>query len=87
MHAEQFDQLSKALATGGSRRTVLKVPAGGLTGVLLAVAGRQEAQAQHGRPGSRCQRVHQQCQSSEQCCGNATCDPESRRCVCLVQAF
>ena len=87
MHAEQFDQLSKALATGGSRRTVLKILAGGLTGTLLAVAGGQEAQAQRGRAHSRCQRVHQRCQADAQCCGNATCDAASGRCVCLVQAF
>ena len=85
MQADRFDDLTKVLATAGSRRTVFKALTGGLAGVLLAVVGRQEAQAQSRRP--RCQRVHQRCQADGQCCGYATCDAQSGRCVCLAQAF
>ena len=46
MNSDRFDDLSKALATGSSRRTLLKTLAGGLAGALLTVRARGQVQAQ-----------------------------------------
>ena len=85
MHAQQFDEPTRAVATGASRRTVLKTMAGDLAGALLTALGHHAAQAQGGPP--QCRRVHQPCGADAPCCGHATSDAESRRCVCLVQFF
>lgn len=76
MDGSQFDQLARALATGTSRRRVLKRLVGGAAaGALALVGARSEVDAAHGRPaGATCLvDLH---------CASGFCDPRNRRCVC-----
>ena len=49
MDAERFDDLTKAMASGATRRRALRLAGGGLAGALLAAVGvSRRAGAEHG---------------------------------------
>src|SRR3712207_4230881 len=84
MDHERFDDLTRALATGMSRRQALKSLAGGAAGGLLAFLGVGKAAA--APPG--CKRNGKKCKEDTQCCSgnceNGTCvaTPNSWSCFC-----
>src|SRR6478609_10839241 len=51
MDPKRFDQISKSLATGTSRRTFVKGLSGGILGGALALAGRNRVDAKAGKVG------------------------------------
>ncbi len=75
MDASQFDDLTKALATGTSRRRVLTGLLGGAGAGALSLLGLRSAGASHGRPAGAT------CLGNEHCASDL-CDPQTRRCVC-----
>jgi hypothetical protein len=75
MSANQFDELAKALATGASRRAVLKaVLMGAATGALTLVSAPRVDAA----PGG-CKAIGGHCKENAQCC-TGRCSPSTSRC-------
>jgi len=68
MSADRFDDLAKALATGTSRRRVLKAMAASVAGGALVtfLGTRQTAEAR------TCAGLNESC-NNKPCCGNLTC--------------
>ena len=92
MNGDRFDDLSKALASAASRRTLLKTLAGGLAGALLTARARGQAQAHGGPlppfpcvsnafcpPTSYCQFPQGVCQ------GIGTCRPRPEVCLAVYE--
>jgi hypothetical protein len=73
MDQNRFDDLTRALARGTSRRQALKLLGGGLAGSLLAFLGVGEAAADD------CKRNGKACKKNKQCCSgncaNGFCAP------------
>jgi hypothetical protein len=69
MEQDRFDDLTRALARGTSRRQALKLLGGSLAGGLLAFLGVGEAAADN-----LCKPIGKKCNKTSQCCGvaNAT---------------
>ena len=65
MDAQRFDDLTRALATTTSRRTVLKTLAGSAAGGLLALLGVREAAAD-----DTCKPTGKKCRKAAQCCAS-----------------
>ena len=77
MDGHRFDDLTRALASGSSRRRVLKGLVGGAAGGALSLVGLRRAGASHGRPaGATCIRNEH--------CASGVCDPQTRRCAGCV---
>jgi hypothetical protein len=76
MGDQQFDDLTRMLASATSRRVTLKALASMVGGSLLSLVGIQEASAL-----GRCRLVGQPCRQGGECC-SFFCDPASARCVC-----
>ncbi len=75
MDGQRFDEMTRALATGTSRRRVLKGLTGGVLGTLAGALGVSRVGAGHGRPnGATCIRNEH--------CASGYCDPQTRRCAC-----
>jgi hypothetical protein len=74
MDQNAFDDLTRALARGTSRRQALKLLGGSLAGGLLAVLGVGEAAAD-----DTCKPIGKKCKKNSQCCSgncaNGTCAP------------
>ena len=91
MQAERFDHLTKGLATGASRRTLLRTLAGGVGGTLLAVMGREQARAQGRPPRDTSCRTNAECGTSEFCehrggCRSpGICRPRPEFCIEIYQ--
>ncbi len=74
MDGQQFDELTRALATGRSRRAVLRSLLGGVgAGALALLGGPAHAAPQLKRNGRRCK-------SSSQC-ASGYCDPATQQCM------
>lgn len=75
MDGQQFDRITKALATGQSRRALGKVVAGGVGAGLLALLGVDGAEAAHCRPPRvTCgRRRSARCCASGQVCQHGNC--------------
>lgn len=73
MDGRRFDDLTRTLAAGTSRRRVL----GGLVGLLFSAAAARDGSAARRRaePGRRCLK-------DANCVERAICDPRARVCVC-----
>jgi hypothetical protein len=69
MDHDRFDDLTRALASGMSRRQALKLLGGSLAGGLMAFLSIGEAHAD--RPG--CKRNGKACKEPSQCC-SGRCD-------------
>ena len=65
MDGQRFDNLTKALASGASRRRVLKGLVGGIAGGLAAAFGRHRVGAQ------TCGDIDDACFSDGDCCRDA----------------
>ena len=65
MEDQRFDQLSRTIASFGTRRQVLKAIAGA---VVAAVAGSREAAAQ------TCTAHYSPCQADAECCAGSVCE-------------
>ncbi len=75
MDGSRFDDLTKVLAAGTSRRRMLNGLLGGAAAGALSLVGLRRAGASHGRPaGATCIRNEQ--------CASGICDPQTRRCAC-----
>ena len=75
MDGQRFDDLTRALAGGTSRRRLLKGLLGGVGGGALTLAGVARGDAARLRPlGARCRLGDQ--------CDTGICDPVTRRCAC-----
>ena len=71
MQDQKFDNLTKAMATGTSRRLVLRGLAAGAVGALATVFGPgQSASAQPG-----CRREGHPCEGNQVCCPGLVCTP------------
>ena len=81
MDGNRFDELTRALTTGASRRTLLRRLAGGAAGGLLAHLGMREGAAQQCRqPGKLCNKNANCCSGL---CDTTNPDPFKRnRCLC-----
>ncbi len=77
MDQQRFDDLTRALATGTSRRRMLRGLTGGVLGGVLGLAGLQEASA-------ACRVIDQKCDANNPCCKGAKC--ANRHCVCKTAA-
>lgn len=75
MDEHRFDNLTRSLGRAGSRRSVLKVLASGMTGGLLALVGRQQSDA------FICRQTGVLCGKDAQCC-SGLCDDTTHRCLC-----
>ena len=75
MDGQRFDELTRALATGTTRRQALQLGSTGLVASLLALAGRGEVAADDTpKPlGKKCRKDAQ--------CASGFCDPVSRTCA------
>ncbi len=73
MDHQRFDDLTRALASGTSRRTMLKRIAGGAAGATLAMMGADTLAA-------KCRDIGKPCQSDAQCCSRF-CSPDFK-CAC-----
>src|SRR5262245_36852708 len=67
-----FDKLSKAVAAGASRRTIVRMLAGGLFGGIATVAGGGGVDA------AACRSSGRLCNKGANCCSDVCCD---NRCV------
>lgn len=76
MSDQDFDGLSKALATATSRRQALKILAAAVAGGALSLIGSREVGAT-----PPCRRVGQPCRQDEECC-DFFCPPGTGRCAC-----
>lgn len=93
MDGHQFDEITRALATGTSRRVVLRRLGAGLAGLGLAVGGRQTSRAVKGggggKPQGRCAEGFTNCRGtcvdllgdSDNCGACATACPDATVCV------
>ena len=70
MDSERFDDLTRALASGVSRRQTLKLLGGSLAGGLMVFLGIGEAGADP--PG--CKREGKNCTRHDQCCSGTCCN-------------
>ena len=89
MDGRRFDEISRALATGASRRRVLKGLTGGVVGALGAALGARQAAAAPTKcrnRGSRCGQ-HANC-CTLNCCGHVCCgaDEPCRGGTCVACA-
>lgn len=66
MDQQRFDDLSRALATGTSRRRVLRGLTGSVLGGVLGLLGLEEAAA-------ACRLIGQRCNANKPCCRGAVC--------------
>ncbi len=79
MDDQHFDSLARSLASGRSRRTAVRLLAGGALGALLTALGLEEA-------GAACVRVGRRCETGRQCCtkrcvrGRCACPRGTTRC-------
>jgi hypothetical protein len=87
MDQERFDQLTRTLATGKSRRSVLKGLTGTAVGGLLAAVGMGEAVAKPAGKPSKCYGENSSCTNGKQCCSgtctNRTCAPVTPVVTCM----
>ncbi|CAA9551503.1 MAG: conserved hypothetical protein with Kelch motif [uncultured Thermomicrobiales bacterium] len=75
MDGQRFDDLTRALAAGTSRRRVLKGLLGGIGGGALALAGATKGDAARLRPlGANCNRDDK--------CASGVCDLATKHCAC-----
>lgn len=72
MGIERFDDLTKTLATGTSRRLVLKALGGVVAAGVLALFGPRRTEALPKKK-TRCAQQGEACGSDEQCCGSLVC--------------
>ncbi len=79
MDDHRFDDFAKALATGSSRRRVLKGLAGSAAAGLLSLVGVAGTDAKP-KAGRGCKRAGKKCRADAQCC-SGTCDPMTGTCV------
>ena len=77
MDGRRFDQWTKTLNGGATRRTALKTMAGGAIASALAALGIGGVAAQDD---DRCRRTGRNCRRDEQCCSNRC---RQGRCICL----
>ncbi len=73
MGSERFDELTKTLATGTTRRVMLKAVAGVAAGGLLALFGQRGAEAQPKKHPPKCLHEGDTCTATDQCCGSLVC--------------
>jgi hypothetical protein len=80
MDLDRFDDITKALADGGSRRSVIKRIAGGVLGSVaaLGVVGADAKKKKH-----KCSKEGGDC-SNKKCCKGFTCDATSQTCVAVA---
>jgi hypothetical protein len=76
MDDQQFDQLSKSLATSVSRRQAMKVLGATAIGGVAALFGARGASAHHN---ARCKDIGDNCRSNAECCERVCVD---FHCVC-----
>ncbi len=91
MDHQRFDELTRSLATGASRRTTLKLLAGSALGGVLGLLGLEEAAAACRLAGQRCDAAHSCCKGGKcaadghckckQSAGFFACDGPGTRCV------
>jgi hypothetical protein len=80
MDGERFDAMTRALATGGSRRAFLRYLTAGIGAGIASLAGAVGIDA-----APRCKRVNQACQTTADCCpgpnanGNVYCAPNGKK--------
>lgn len=79
MGSERFDELTKTLATGTSRRVMLKAVAGVAAGGLLALFGQRSAEAVPKKK-PHCVHEGESCGAAP-CCGNLVCDAVTSVCI------
>lgn len=75
MDGQRFDNLSRKLASGVSRRAALKTVLGSTAAGLLAVGARDRAAA------VLCRQPGVLCAKDAHCC-SGICDPDTNRCAC-----
>ncbi len=76
MDHQRFDDLTRSLAHGASRRGVLRLLAGSALGGVLGLLGLEEAAA-------ACRLAGQRCDATHRCCAGAKC-ASNGRCKCKV---
>lgn len=74
MDNQRFDEISRSLATTGSRRGLLKGLAGGALAGALSLVGASDAAAR------KCRNDGKNCKSDTECC-SLYCDPTSYTCA------
>jgi hypothetical protein len=74
MGAERFDELTRALAAGASRRTVLRALAASAAGAVFAPLGAPPVAAS-GRP---CGAVGKHCRTHLDCCSGLYCNGDNK---------
>ncbi len=83
MDSERFDQITRALAAGTSRRRVLRGLTGGVLGTLAGALGLRQAEA--GPPPKHCKFQDYACRFNTNCCSlnccNRVCCGEGQACV------
>jgi hypothetical protein len=79
MDQERFDDITKALANGSDRRSVMKRLAGGMLGgvAALSIVG---ADAKRKKNRNKCAKEGASC-TTKSCCSGLTCDATSSTCV------
>ena len=78
MDQERFDTLTRTLAAGMSRRSVLRTLSAVGAGGVLAVVGRGTAEAGKCKKANRCGKgKHQTCCKDSETCDHGTCVPDS----------
>ena len=76
MDSADFDCISRALTKSASRRSAMRILAGGAMAAALTRLGFEEA-------GAACRLVGQSCEGNRDCCQNSQCSRGKRRvCVC-----
>ena len=80
MDGNKFDQLTRSLASGLSRRQMIKGLAGGAAGALGALVG-----ARHEAGAEACREIRYPCEGGQECCPNLGCvaasfEGQSERC-------
>lgn len=83
MSSERFDDLSRALARGSSRRTVLRAIAAGVVGGVLTLLGPSQAEAGVPVEPGICGTWGAFCRDDGDCCSSRC---RLRRCRCSTEA-
>jgi len=82
MGTARFDELTKTLASGTSRRSMLKSIAIVATGGVVALFGGRSAEAQHKKK-DQCAHDGDPCGRGVTCCGNLICSDPTNGGVCF----
>ena len=75
MDDSRFDALARSLTSSTTRRSTLRLLAGGALAGALGLRGADEA-------GARCRRLGAKCARGDRCCGGARCAGRPRQCTC-----